>query len=212
MLNEELQLYIQQLIPERNELLSELETYASEHEVPIMELTGMELLLQLLRLQQPNNILEVGTAIGYSTLRMAFTLPKAKIVTIERNEQRAQIAKTYFEKAEVQTRVVLIKGDALEVEEQVKDKGPYDVIFIDAAKGQYRRFFELFAPFLRENGVIVTDNVLFKGLVCVEKIENKRRRQLVKKICDFNRWIMKHPEYDTVIIPVGDGIAISKKR
>lgn len=212
MINEELQLYIEQLIPDRNELLTELETYATDHVVPIMELIGMETLLQLLRFHQPKKILEVGTAIGYSTLRMAFTLPSTKIVTIERNEQRAGIAKSYFEKANVQSRVALIYGDALEVEDQVRAYGPFDAIFIDAAKGQYRRFFELFAPFLSENGVIITDNVLFKGLVCVEEIENRRRRQLVSKIRDFNSWIMNHPDYDTIIIPVGDGIAISKKR
>jgi predicted O-methyltransferase YrrM len=212
LINEELQLYIEQLIPERNELLTELEAYATEHVVPIMELIGMETLLQLLRFHQPKKILEVGTAIGYSTLRMAFSLPSTKIVTIERNEQRAEIAKSYFEKANVQSRIELIQGDALEVEDQVRDYGPFDAIFIDAAKGQYRRFFELFAPFLSEKGVIITDNVLFKGLVCVEEIENRRRRQLVNKIRDFNSWIMNHPDYDTIIIPVGDGIAISKKR
>jgi predicted O-methyltransferase YrrM len=212
LINEELQLYIEALLPNRDDLLAELEAYAAEHVVPIMELIGIETLLQLLRLQQPKKILEVGTAIGYSTLRMAYTLPATKIVTIERNTQRAAVAKEYFIKADMQSRIELIQGDALEVEDQVSKNGPYDFIFIDAAKGQYRRFFELFSPLLSENGVILTDNVLFKGLVCVEEIENKRRRQLVQKIRDFNHWIMNHPEYDTIIIPVGDGMAISKKR
>lgn len=212
MFNEELQLYIQGLVPERTELLAEMEKYASEHGVPIMEITGIEALLQLLRIQQPKKILEVGTAIGYSALRMAFAIPDASIITIERDEERSSIAERYFEKANVQPRIVLIKGDALEVEEQVKVHAPYNVIFIDAAKGQYRRFFELYAPFLSKDGIIVTDNVLFKGLVCVEDIENKRRRQLIQKIRNFNSWLMEHPEYDTVIIPVGDGVAISRKR
>jgi predicted O-methyltransferase YrrM len=212
LINEELQLYIEALLPNRDDLLAELEAYAAEHVVPIMELIGIETLLQLLRLQQPQKILEVGTAIGYSTLRMAYTLPATKIVTIERNAQRAAVAKEYFIKADMQSRIELIQGDALEVKDQVSKNGPYDFIFIDAAKGQYRRFFELFSPLLSENGVILTDNVLFKGLVCVEEIENKRRRQLVQKIRDFNHWIMNHPEYDTIIIPVGDGMAISKKR
>lgn len=212
MFNEELHLYIQGLIPERNEILKELEHHAIEHGVPIMELAGIEVMLQLLRIQQPEKILEVGTAIGYSALRMAYTVPAANIVTIERDEARSQIAETYFNKAGVGERIVLIKGDALEVEEKVKAFAPYDAIFIDAAKGQYRRFFELYASSLSEGGVIVTDNVLFKGLVCVEEIESKRVRQLVQKIRDFNNWLMNHPDYDTVIIPVGDGVAISKKR
>jgi predicted O-methyltransferase YrrM len=141
LINEELQLYIEALLPNRDDLLAELEAYAAEHVVPIMELIGIETLLQLLRLQQPKKILEVGTAIGYSTLRMAYTLPATKIVTIERNQERAVVAQEYFIKADMQARIKLIQGDALEVEDQVSMNGPYDFIFIDAAKGQYRRFF-----------------------------------------------------------------------
>jgi predicted O-methyltransferase YrrM len=106
----------------------------------------------------------------------------------------------------------LIKGDALEIEDQVKKHAPFDAIFIDAAKGQYKRFFEIYANYLSEDGIIITDNVLFKGLVSEPNIENKRIRSLVKKINEFNTWLMSHPHYYTVILPVGDGVAISKKR
>jgi predicted O-methyltransferase YrrM len=212
LIKEELQTYIENKIQTRNELLQEMEIYAKEEKVPIMELIGIETLLQILRIQNPNIILEVGAAIGYSALRMSFALPQAKIITIERDEERAIKAESYIHRAGKEKEILLIQGDALEVEDKIKENGPFDAIFIDAAKGQYQRFFEIYSPFLSENGIIITDNILFKGLVCQEQIENKRIRQLVKKIDAFNDWLMKHPDYDTAILPVGDGIAISKKR
>jgi predicted O-methyltransferase YrrM len=212
LIKEELQTYIEKKIQPRNELLQEMEEYAQIENVPIMELIGIEALLQILRIQNPSVILEVGAAIGYSALRMSYALPKAKIITIERDEGRAKKAEAYIDRAGKSTDVILIKGDALEVEEIIKAYGPFDAIFIDAAKGQYQRFFEIYTKYLTENGIIITDNILFRGLVCEEQIDNKRIRSLVKKIEAFNDWLMNHPEYDTAILPVGDGIAISKKR
>ncbi|WP_436377037.1 O-methyltransferase [Cytobacillus sp. BC1816] len=211
-MNDKLHAYIEEIIPERPQLLDKMEQYAKEHNVPIMELAGIEAMLQLLRIQRPKTILEVGTAIGYSAIRMAFAVPEAKIVTIERDVKRYQLAEQYIDEARKKEQIRIIKGDALEVEEDVIKHGPYDAIFIDAAKGQYQRFFELYSRYLSYDGVIITDNVLFKGLVCEPVIENKRIRNLVKKIDVFNKWLMSHPEYHTVILPVGDGVAISKKR
>lgn len=211
-MNERLHSYIEELIPERSELFSDMEKYALENSVPIMELAGIETMLQLLRIQQPKSILEVGTAIGYSALRMAFAVPDARIVTIERDLERIEMAEQYIRQADRQEQIHLIKGDALEVESEVEIYAPYDVIFIDAAKGQYQRFFEMYSQYLQPGGIIITDNVLFKGLVYEEHIENKRIRNLVSKIDVFNRWLMNHDEYHTVILPVGDGVAISKKR
>ncbi|MBU8879489.1 O-methyltransferase [Bacillus sp. FJAT-29790] len=212
MLNEKLHLYIEGIIPDRPELLNKMEQYAKENGIPIMELAGIEAMLQLLRVQKPSTILEVGTAIGYSALRMAYALPSCKIVTIERDAERYQLAEQYIREAEKSSQILIIKGDALETEEDVKEHASFDVIFIDAAKGQYQRFFEMYSRYLSEDGIIITDNVLFKGLVCEPDIENKRIRNLVKKIDQFNRWLMNHPDYHTVILPVGDGVAISKKR
>ncbi|QVY60464.1 O-methyltransferase [Cytobacillus gottheilii] len=210
--NDKLHTYIEKLTKERPPLLMEMEQYAEENGVPIMELVGIEALLQLLRIQQAKSILEVGTAIGYSALRMALALPESKIVTLERDEERIKLAGQYIQRSGREEQIIQLTGDALELEQEVKHHGPYDAIFIDAAKGQYQRFFEMYAPFLKDDGVIVTDNVLFKGLVCEDEIENKRIRSLVKKINLFNEWLMSHEDYDTVILPVGDGIAISKKR
>ena len=212
MLDAKLHSYIEGLILERNPLLTEMEFYAREHNVPIMELEGIETMLQLLRIQGTKKILEVGTAIGYSAMRMAEALPGAQIVTIERDDERAQLAVGFIERSAYKERITLIKGDALEVEEQISGHAPFDAIFIDAAKGQYKKFFEMYSNYLSSDGMIITDNVLFKGLVAEPEIESKRIRNLVKKIDDFNKWLMKHPDYISVILPVGDGVAISKRR
>lgn len=200
------------LIPARSGVLAEMEEYAKEHQVPIMEAAGIEAMLQILRIQKAETILEVGTAIGYSALRMAYALPNAKIVTIERDEERVAKARVYIEKAGKGSQISIIFGDALETEKQASQHGPYDVVFIDAAKGQYKRFFEMYSSLLKPGGIVVTDNVLFKGIVATQDSPNKRIRNLVKKIDDFNKWLMSNPDYDTVILPVGDGVAISVKR
>jgi len=212
LLNEKLHSYIDGLISERNPLLTEMENYASVHNVPIMELSGIETMLQLLRIHRTERILEVGTAIGYSALRMADALPKAHIVTIERDVERLQLAEEFIQRSEHRNQITLIQGDALEVEDAVKEHASFDAIFIDAAKGQYKKFFEIYSKYLSDDGMIITDNVLFKGLVAEPEIETKRIRNLVKKIDEFNHWLMSHPGYHSVILPVGDGVAISKRR
>ncbi|SFC36517.1 Predicted O-methyltransferase YrrM [Bacillus sp. OV322] len=212
-MKENLEEYLHSLLPARNGEFAEMEEYAKEHQVPIMEPEGMEALLQILRLQKPERILEVGAAIGYSALRMSDALPGTKIVTIERDGERAQLARENIKKMGKQEDITLIEGDALETGEEA-GLYMYDAIFIDAAKGQYKRFFELYEAFLNRDGIIITDNVLFKGLVAEneEEIEPKRIRNLVRKIKDYNVWLMNHPEYHTVILPIGDGVAISKRK
>ncbi|RIW37766.1 O-methyltransferase [Bacillus salacetis] len=204
--------YIESLIGDRNDLLTEMEEFAQRENVPIMELAGIETLLQLLRIQKPGRILEIGTAIGYSGLRMAEALPGVEIVTLERDEARYKQAIDFTGRSPQKDQLDIIFGDALEKVHEVEGKGPFDAIFIDAAKGQYQKFFDLYTPFLTDEGVIYSDNVLFKGMVAEEEVENKRIRQMVKKLKNYNDWLMNHPEYQTVIIPVGDGIAVSRKK
>lgn len=171
----------------------------------------METVLQILRIFQPTKILEIGTAIGYSVLRMS-DATNAQIVTIERDEERIKTAEAYIEKANKSDQIVLLKGDAFDLLNEVRTHGPFDCLFIDAAKGQYKRFFENFTPFLSNRSLIITDNVLFKGFVYEYETENKRLQKLGKKINQFNDWLINHPDYHTVILPVGDGIAITVKK
>lgn len=211
MLDDKLQLYLDSLIPSRNGLFAEMEAYAKENHVPIMEPAGMEALLQILRIHNPKRILEIGTAIGYSALRMADALPDAKIITIERDEERYSEARKNVEAAGASGRMELIFGDALETAGEVEPFAPFDAVFIDAAKGQYQKFFSLYAPMLRAGGILITDNVLFKGLVYKEEAENGRLGKLAGKIHGYNVWLTGLEDYVTTILPVGDGVAISYK-
>ncbi|WP_078545461.1 O-methyltransferase [Litchfieldia alkalitelluris] len=211
MVSEELITYLESLIQPRPTFIQELEAFAEENHVPIMDKITAEAILQLLRISNPKRILEIGTAIGYSAIRMGLTLPEAKIVTVERNKGRYEQAIENINTANKAEQINVLFGDALELTDEIDKRGPYDVIFIDAAKGQYKRFFESYEGFLADQGLIITDNVLFKGLV-VKEIEDKRKRQLVDKIKMYNEWLSSHPNYVTTILPVGDGIAISKKR
>ncbi|KMY54834.1 SAM-dependent methyltransferase [Bacillus sp. FJAT-27231] len=204
--------YIESLIKSREPLFAEMEAFAQEHGVPIMEPTGIEAMLQIMRIQQPKRILEIGTAIGYSALRMAAALPQTTIVTIERDEERYRQAIDYIQASEAGGRVEVLFGDALELVAEAGEKGPYDAIFIDAAKGQYTKFFESYSAFLAPEGTVYTDNVLFKGYVAGIPAESKRIINLVKKIQSYNEWLMSHPDFDTAIFPVGDGLAVSRKR
>ncbi|TYR82321.1 O-methyltransferase [Priestia megaterium] len=214
MLLQNVEQYVEKLIPKRTELVEEMEAYAKEYVVPIMELIGIETLLQILRLHQPKHILEIGTAIGYSAIRMAEALPNAQIVTVERNETRYEKAQTFIERANKKEQITTLFGDALELIDEIARKGPYDAVFIDAAKGQYQRFFEHYQPLLNKNGIIISDNILFKGHVATDlaEIETRRKRSLIKKIDGYNNWLMNHPDFYTTILPIGDGIAISIKR
>ncbi|XXM73643.1 O-methyltransferase [Lysinibacillus sphaericus] len=212
MMDEKVINYIESITPKRSPLLEEMEQYAEEHHVPIMELVGIEALLGILAIQQPTRILEIGTAIGYSALRMAEAIPETEITTIERDEERYKTAQGFLARSSHKDRIHTLLGDALELQAEVEKNGPFDAIFIDAAKGQYQKFFDLYAAMLSENGVVYSDNVLFKGLVAEEEVEQKRIRNMVKKLQKYNAWLMSHEEYETSILPVGDGIAISKKR
>jgi predicted O-methyltransferase YrrM len=205
--------YLQQLRPAPDPDIAEMEQYAHEHRVPIMDPVSMEVLLFVLKTVRPRRILEIGTAIGYSAIRMAKALPEAHIVTIEKDRERYDRARFYIGKTNTEHQIEAVFGDALAVEADVAAAAPFDAMFIDAAKGQYERFFTLYEPLLAEGGLIISDNVLFKGLVAAETpADNKRLWNIAKKIRRYNEWLMARSDYDTIIIPVGDGLAISKKR
>ena len=205
--------YITTFIKKRSDLLSTMEQFAKEHHIPIMELVAIESLLQFLRMQQPKSILEVGSAIGYSAIRMAYTLPEAVITTIEKDESRFQLASDYLEQAELTSRIQLLHGDALEIDVDSFSKTNYDALFIDAAKGQYQRFFEKYSPLVPSGGVIYCDNMLMHGFTEIDIQEvPRRKRTMVRNLQHFTKWLMNHEEYETTFLPIGDGITISIKR
>ncbi|GAA0483090.1 O-methyltransferase [Salinibacillus aidingensis] len=211
MRDDSLESYLQGTLPVKSNLTKEMEAYAKEHQVPIMEPLSMEFVKQMIRIKQPENILEIGTAIGYSALRMLEAAPSAHIVTIERDKDRYEDALSNIHKAQEENHVDVIFGDALEVTNLVEKKGPYDVLFIDAAKGQYQKFFTLYEKFVPKGGMIISDNVLFKGYVASTPGENTRMKKIGEKIRVYNDWLIQQPSFSTTIVPVGDGVAVSVK-
>lgn len=204
--------YIESFIKPRNELLLEMEQFAAENHVPIMALPGIEALNQLLRIQNPKNILEIGTAIGYSAMRMAQALPDVNIVTIERDVARVEKARDFVGRSDEANRITIIEGDALEVEVDHIQK-QYDAVFIDAAKGQYQKFFEKYSPLVPSGGVLYIDNMYMHGLSDLDiKEVPRRKRTMIRNLHTFTEWIMNHPDYTCAFFPVGDGLLICLKR
>lgn len=203
--------YIESFIKPREQLLVEMEEYAIEHHVPIMQLSGIEALSQLLRIQNPKSILEIGTAIGYSAIRMAMALPNTNIVTIERDSERVQLAKKYIARSEQAGQIKVIEGDALEVE--LEENSTFDAVFIDAAKGQYMKFFEKYSPLVPSGGVLYIDNMYMHGLSDLDiKEVPRRKRTMIRNLKQFSDWIMEHPDYTSAFFPIGDGLLICLKR
>lgn len=205
--------YVNEIIPKGTEWMCSLENYASEHRVPIMEKDSMHFLTQLVRIKQPASILEIGTAIGYSALRMHEACGSATITTLEKNETMYNQAVANIHAQGKSEQIHVLLGDAEQsLEELTAQKASFDFIFIDAAKGQYKNYFTLVQPLIRPHGIIVCDNVLFKGYVADEKKnDNKRLQKIAVKVRSFNAWLMEQGDYHTSIIPVGDGVSISVK-
>lgn len=203
--------YVEKLINDRSPLLREMEAFARVHHVPIMDLTGSEVLLSLLAMQRPTRILEVGTAIGYSAIRMAELLPDAEIVTIERNARRFEEATEFINRSDVRDRITLVHGDAVELIGTIE--GEFDAVFIDAAKGQYQKFFDGYGALVPIGGTIYSDNLFLRGDVLLEDVSvlDRRRRRLVRLVKQFTEQLMARTDYHTAILPLGDGLAISRK-
>lgn len=212
MLNEKLNNYLLNNLPESEVWVKNLEEMAENDKVPIMDPLGIQFLMQIIRMQRPKKVLEIGTAIGYSALRMLEAYPQTKIITIEKDEARYQEARANINKLGKETHISVIHGDALNVLEELgKENHAFDLIFIDAAKGQYQRFFNLASKMIAEKGIIVTDNVLFRGLVAGIGSPHHRHVKLIEKIKSYNKWLIKQPDFTTSITPIGDGVAISIK-
>lgn len=192
-------------------IIKEMRKYAEKNKVPIINDEGLSLMLQLVELIKPRRFLEIGTAIGFCSINIASIDSNVLIDTIEKNEEMYDQAARNIVSAKFDNRINLINADALEWDMSAIDY-KYDMIFIDAAKAQYIKFFEKYQSYLTEDGVIITDNLLFHGLVNQTKsIENKNLKNLVKKIEDFNYWLSKNKLYQTRFLAIGDGIAISRK-
>ena len=191
------------------ELILELEEYAEQNKVPIIEKDSIVFIMNYIKEHNIKNILEIGSAIGYSAILMASSSEGVKVTTIEKNETRYMECLKNVKRAELDKNISVVYQDALDVN-LVGVK--FDMIFIDAAKGQYTKFFEKFKYFLNDGGVIVSDNLKFHGFVGnKEKIESRNLLGLVNKLEDYIEFLKSNDEFTTDFYDVGDGLSVSVK-
>ncbi len=193
-----------------NQIIEQIEDYASKNNIPIMQKDGILFLLDFINKNNILNILEIGTAIGYSSIRMACVNDNIKITSIERDEERYKLAIENIEKLGLSSRIKVVLADALDVDIDEK----YDFIFIDAAKGKNIEFFEKYKKCLNKSGYIITDNLSFHGLVNEElsNIKSRNVRGLVRKIKKYIDFLNNHADFDTNFYEIGDGISVSRRR
>ena len=189
--------------------MKELEEYAKINNIPIMQKDGILYLINYIKENNIKNILEIGSAIGYSSIMMASINSDIRITTIERDKDRYDLAVFNIKKYNLDKQINIIYGDAVDTD----ITGMYDLIFIDAAKGKNVSFFEKYKNNLVKRGTIITDNLSFHGLVeDSDLVKTKNQRGIVNKIKDFISFLDNNEEFATEYIPVGDKIAISKRR
>ena len=189
--------------------MKELEEYAKINNIPIMQKDGILYLINYIKENNIKNILEIGSAIGYSSIMMASINSDIRITTIERDKDRYDLAVFNIKKYNLDKQINIIYGDAVDTD----ITGMYDLIFIDAAKGKNVFFFEKYKNNLVKEGTIITDNLSFHGLVeDSDLVKTKNQRGIVNKIKDFISFLDNNEEFATEYIPVGDKIAISKRR
>ncbi|MEG6520593.1 O-methyltransferase [Desulfotomaculum sp. 1211_IL3151] len=211
LVNKEVQEYIRSLLPKKDKIFYEMEKEAEEKIVPIVEPEMAQLLYWLALTKKSKKVLEVGTAIGYSTLWLAkAVLPLGgKITTLEINGPRAERACHYFKKAGVDKQIELVFGDAREILFTLKDS--YDFIFLDAAKGKYVEFLDKCVELLEPGGLLVAEDIFMRGMVISGEIDKRRNKTAVSRLRTFLELVTEHDQLETIILPVGDGVAISAK-
>lgn len=195
------------------ELLQEMEAYAQINHVPIINERGREAFIRIIKENNPHRVLEIGTAIGYSTLLLAcYGASDVHITTVEISDERAKIADEYWCKSSYREHIEIIKGDAGEVLCSLKppEEG-FDFVFIDAAKGQYLDYFQKIQPFLSSKAVIVADNVLFRGYVLGDEKPPRRYKTIVKRLRAYLDLVKHTPGFRTKILENGDGLSVTYK-
>lgn len=201
--------YLKKLRPEPDELIYRMEKYAEEKKIPILDWKSAELLEQIVLISRPKRVLEIGTAVAYSSIRIARRLKKrAYVDTIEKSKNNVKLAQGFIREAKLNN-INIIEGDALHIMPTLDKK--YDLIFLDADKQDYERLFLYSLMLLKKNGIIFIDNLLWHGYAAVSKPpkEYERSAQMIK---EFNKLLLYQDNLDVTIIPVGDGIGIGVKK
>lgn len=208
--NDYIEDYIRSIIPANKKSLEDLEDYAIDNNVPIIDKEVGQLIKVLLKMKKPKRILEIGSAIGYSSILMAENTPEdTKIITLERYEKNYNLAMENIKKFNYQDKIDVKFGDA---NETILDlEGDFDFVFIDAAKGQYLEFFNKIEHLLGEKALVVSDNVLFKGMVATDELVVRRKKTIVKRLREYLSYISNLDGYETSILSISDGVALTYK-
>ena len=203
--------YLRELIPSNTGVLEDLEKFALENKVPIVQKETAKFLELMVTMNRPKKILELGTAIGYSSILMNLTLGGlSEITTIERDEKMIEIAKANIEKYGLQSKITVLQGDCLEILENLSDE--YDMIFMDAGKGHYNHFLPHCLRLLKKEGVLIADNVLFRGMVASKELATRRKVTIIKRMKSYLELVSNNEDLITSVIPMGDGISVTVRK
>ena len=201
--------YLQKFNKEEDSLVLEMEKFASEHKIPILYPESASFLEMLILLTHPKRVLEIGTAIAYSSIRMARQLRKKGIIhTIEKSEDNIQLANGFIKRSGYDDKIQIMKGDALNLLPAMNKK--YDLIFLDADKEDYKRLFEYSVILLKKGGIIFIDNLLWHGYAASKEVP-KDYKTSTKLIREFNKLFTSQVNLKTSILPIGDGIGLGIK-
>lgn len=203
--------YIRGLIKDREGTVKEIEDFARANGVPIVQKETAKFLELMVTMKRPLRILELGTAIGFSAILMyEASGTKPEIVTIERDPKMIELAKINLDRFNLSDKITIKEGDCLEILEQLEE--PFDLIFMDAGKGHYNHFLPHCLRLLKDDGVIVADNVLFRGMVASEELVKRRKITIVKRMRTYLEMVSDDEDLVTSVIPMGDGIAVTTRR
>lgn len=203
------QKYLQKFIKEEDSLILEMEKFAKEKNIPILLPVSASFLEFMITIMNPSRVLEIGTAIAYSTIRIARCLRKRGVVhTIEKSENNIKLAAEFVKRSGYNDKIKIISGDAIEVLPALNKK--YDFIFLDADKEDYKKLFELSIVLLKKGGIIFIDNLLWHGYAASKTVA-KEYKNSTKLIREFNKIFMSQSKLKTTILPIGDGIGLGIK-
>jgi caffeoyl-CoA O-methyltransferase len=209
--SEHVDAYLEGLRPERSPLMQEMEAVGERDDVPIVPWETGRFLATLIRALDPLAVLEVGTAIGYSTLHIAEALGRGRIVTIERDPDRAAQARDFLERGGVADKVEIVEADALDAIKSLE--GPFDVLFLDATKWESTDYVALANPLLTERAVLLVDNLLMSGEVALPAdAETRWRTESLEAARAFNAWLLESDEWLGSVVPLGDGLGFAVRR
>ncbi|WP_206811031.1 O-methyltransferase [Paradesulfitobacterium ferrireducens] len=208
----ELESYLEGLLPERPDLLQEMEHLALEETIPVVTPAVGNFLSILVLTQKPKAILEIGTAIGYSTVWLAQAAREVgcQVTTVDMNSGRRERALEFFRRAGLSEYIMSLAGDARKVLPTLAQT--FDFVFIDAAKGEYLEYLELLHPLIAPGGMLVADNVLFRGWVVPGAVFDRKYEKMVQTVRAFLQHLSADPRFQTTVLPFGDGLAVSIKK